>query len=50
MLGPIQFSSIKVIGNQRVETATILSFADMPLNTSLTDAEINNSLQKDYLK
>ena len=40
------FSSIKVIGNQRVETASILSFADMPLNTSLTDAEINNSLQR----
>ena len=40
------FSSITVIGNQRVETATILSFADMPLHTSLSDAEINNSLQR----
>jgi outer membrane protein insertion porin family len=40
------FSSITVIGNQRVETATILSFADMQLNTSLSDAEINNSLQR----
>ncbi len=40
------FSSIMVVGNQRVETATILSFADMPLNTILTDSEINNSLKR----
>ena len=40
------FSSIMVVGNQRIETATILSFADMPLNTILTDSEINNSLKR----
>ena len=38
-------SSINVIGNQRVETDTILAFSDVPLNTSLTDAELNSALQ-----
>lgn len=40
------FSSISVKGNYRIETSTILSYADIPLNSIVTDAEVNEALQR----
>ena len=40
------FTSIEVIGNYRIETATILSVADAPLNVPLSDSDVNGSLQR----
>lgn len=40
------FNSVAVIGNFRIETSTILTFADVPLNTPMTDSQINRSLQR----
>ena len=40
------FTSIEVIGNYRIETATILSVADAPLNVLLSDSDVNGSLQR----
>lgn len=40
------FNSIEVFGNYRIETSTILSYADVPLNISLTDSELNEVLQR----
>ena len=40
------FTSIEVNGNYRIETATILSVADTPLNVPLSDSDVNGSLQR----
>ena len=40
------FTSIEVNGNYRIETATILSIADTPLNVPLSDSDVNGSLQR----
>ena len=40
------FSSIAVEGNYRIETSTILSYADIPLNSNVTDASVNEALQR----
>ena len=40
------FTSIEVNGNYRIETATILSVADTPLNIPLSDSDVNGSLQR----
>ena len=40
------FSSISVKGNYRIETSTILSYADISLNSSVSDAEVNEALQR----
>ena len=40
------FSSISVKGNYRIETSTILSYANIPLNSIVTDAEVNEALQR----
>ena len=40
------FKSIEVKGNFRIETATILSVIDTPLNVFLSDSDLNTSLQR----
>jgi len=40
------FSSIEVNGNYRIETSTILSYVDIPINSKVTDDEINAALQR----
>ncbi|MDB4229556.1 outer membrane protein assembly factor BamA, partial [Paracoccaceae bacterium] len=40
------FTSIEVNGNYRIETATIISIADTPLNIPLSDSDVNGSLQR----
>jgi len=41
-----RFGSIAVEGNQRVETATIQSFADLPLGQTVSAAEVNAAIQR----
>ena len=40
-----QFDTIRIEGNQRVEDATVLSYAGLPAGGSLSSAEVNVALQ-----